>query len=385
MLKYARVLGLNSFINIDQEFYDDVNIITGRNGAGKTTLLKLLWYAISGNLERILPEMSFDEAVIRTDRFELELSCHKRTKSGETLVSARFSDDSAPKLEDTRHSKALRTSQMWEPLNQYVVSQGRGSLFFPTFRRIEGGFSIASPNSEVESPQLGARSYEWHLYRASMGGDGLHAALSELASTLSVRNHKFVSSISTSDIVNLLTSQYASVSSRTNELHRTFATDILERFNRRSQHSEAAEELLRYIAEEAVRIQEAQNRALQPFEVISNLVKELFLSKGIQLTRDLSLGDAASAIASSQLSAGEKQMLSFICYNAFSKQVPIFIDEPEISLHVDWQRRLFPTLLDQQSSNQFIVATHSPFVYSKYEDKEVRLLGDRGDQSNGDA
>ena len=51
----------------------------------------------------------------------------------------------------------------------------------------------------------------------------------------------------------------------------------------------------------------------------------------------------------------------------------IFIDEPELSLHADWQRQLFPILARQQSSNQFIVATHSPFIYSKYPDKEIEL------------
>lgn len=50
-------------------------------------------------------------------------------------------------------------------------------------------------------------------------------------------------------------------------------------------------------------------------------------------------------------------------------------DEPELSLHIDWQRRLFPTLLEQATSNQFFVATHSPFIYSKYPDKEF-LLGE---------
>ena len=40
-------------------------------------------------------------------------------------------------------------------------------------------------------------------------------------------------------------------------------------------------------------------------------------------------------------------MLSFLCYNAFSENTAIFIDEPELSLHVDWQRLLLPTLLEQ--------------------------------------
>ncbi|WP_404977927.1 AAA family ATPase [Agrobacterium tumefaciens] len=57
----------------------------------------------------------------------------------------------------------------------------------------------------------------------------------------------------------------------------------------------------------------------------------------------------------------------------------IFIDEPELSLHVDWQRQLFPLLLSQQQSNQFIIATHSPFIYSKYPDREVVVDPDRGD------
>ena len=53
-------------------------------------------------------------------------------------------------------------------------------------------------------------------------------------------------------------------------------------------------------------------------------------------------------------------MLSFLCYNAFYNNTPIFIDEPELSLHVDWQSLLLTTLLEQSTGNQFFVATHSP-------------------------
>ena len=72
-------------------------------------------------------------------------------------------------------------------------------------------------------------------------------------------------------------------------------------------------------------------------------------------------------------------MLSFLCYNAFSENAAIFIDEPELSLHVDWQRLLLPTLLEQGTGNQFFIATHSPFIYAKYPDKEIPLGDDRGD------
>ena len=72
-------------------------------------------------------------------------------------------------------------------------------------------------------------------------------------------------------------------------------------------------------------------------------------------------------------------MVSFLCYNAFNRQATIFIDEPETSLHVDWQRILFPKLMAQSSDNQFFVATHSPFIYTKYADKELVINPDHGD------
>jgi predicted ATP-dependent endonuclease of OLD family len=75
-------------------------------------------------------------------------------------------------------------------------------------------------------------------------------------------------------------------------------------------------------------------------------------------------------------------LLSFIAYNAFYSNAVVVIDEPELSLHVDWQRQLFPILLGQQATNQFVIATHSPFIYSKYPDKELQIDATRGDEEN---
>jgi predicted ATP-dependent endonuclease of OLD family len=71
--------------------------------------------------------------------------------------------------------------------------------------------------------------------------------------------------------------------------------------------------------------------------------------------------------------------LSFVCYNAFLKDAVVIIDEPEISLHPDWQRRLIPTLKSQNSANQFILTTHSPFIYSKFPEREICLSDDKGE------
>jgi predicted ATPase len=189
--------------------------------------------------------------------------------------------------------------------------------------------------------------------------------------------HRFVASISTEDLIRLLTSKYAEVSEKTNRLHMELSRFILQQVQPtvlldQSPADPAA--ALATIQDRAHHITQESEALLRPFTVLSELIAKVFQYKGIKLADPVTLGEAREAIVSEVLSAGEKQMLSFLCYNAFAHKSCIFIDEPEISLHVDWQRILFPVLQQQSTTNQFIVATHSPFIYTKYSDKELGSL-----------
>ncbi|MGB1204294.1 MAG: AAA family ATPase [Chitinophagales bacterium] len=104
---------------------------------------------------------------------------------------------------------------------------------------------------------------------------------------------------------------------------------------------------------------------------MSDIINSLFNDKSVQISENIILGDEKkTAIVAEKLSSGEQQVLGFLIYNAFSEKTVFFIDEPELSLHIDWQRQLLPKLMEQNSSNQFFIATHSPFIYSKFPDKE---------------
>ena len=72
------------------------------------------------------------------------------------------------------------------------------------------------------------------------------------------------------------------------------------------------------------------------------------------------------------LSSGERQIVTLI-YAAthMSKQQIVLIDEPEISLHVDWQRHLLQKMSEQLGERQIIVCTHSPVIGADYEDRVV--------------
>lgn len=54
-------------------------------------------------------------------------------------------------------------------------------------------------------------------------------------------------------------------------------------------------------------------------------------------------------------------------------------DEPEISLHIEWQRKILPAVKRLNPFAQIIAATHSPEVASKYKD----MLIDMKDVVNG--
>jgi predicted ATPase len=64
------------------------------------------------------------------------------------------------------------------------------------------------------------------------------------------------------------------------------------------------------------------------------------------------------------LSSGEKQMISlFGNLYLYEKEKVILIDEPELSLSIDWQRQLLVDFINAPTCVQLIAITHSPFVF----------------------
>ena len=375
-LKKVSIKGLNNKVDCDWDFHDDINIVTGINGCGKTTFLKMLWYAISGNVEQITPEIAFESFNLETTHFSLELN--NKSNNIEWTYSGNFADLQS----EERRVNGLfdiditgRSNNEIEKLNKLIVSNQTSSLFFPTFRRIEGGYSMTN-SRRVRRQRNG------EIITEIIEQDDIQEEFDSLSRRLSVLTHKFVCSISTHDVVSLLTSRYARASEKTNEYYLGFSTLINSQIegvkSDIEDNKEEALSILSKIQKEATAVNSKRDELLKPFEVLSELVAKIFQHKGIKLDA-VTLGESIDAIDSRMLSAGEKQMLSFLCYNTFYEDSVIFIDEPELSLHPDWQRRLFPNLMKQQASNQFIVATHSPFIYSKYEDKEITLSEEKGE------
>lgn len=352
----------------------DLAILTGRNGAGKTSVLKILWSIISGNILIGLDEVAFKRARVVTDEYDCTVH---RIGPRRCIVDLVMEDGSVERLEDDADDEFGEAAE--NKANQRLISLGR-SLFFPTFRRIEGGFTIA------RTKQVSFRNA---LARQARARGDLEQALQSLSVTLSNEPHLFVSAISTSDIVTLLLRQYATLSEQSNRSQATTSQEIIKMITKQRHaeqigRPEADRALIQEVLQRVTRMEEERKSIMTPWDEVRKLVEQVFKHIGIKFDARMSFGDAATAVDSDLLSAGEKQMLSFVCYNAFYHDSIIFIDEPELSLHPDWQRQLFSILQRQKSSNQFIVATHSPFIYAKYPEKEVGISTDRGDAAQED-
>lgn len=74
------------------------------------------------------------------------------------------------------------------------------------------------------------------------------------------------------------------------------------------------------------------------------------------------------------LSSGERQVVGLIyAASHMTSGRVVLIDEPEISLHIDWQRKLLPEMVKQLGEKQLIICTHSSVIASKYRDRMIKL------------
>ena len=130
-------------------------------------------------------------------------------------------------------------------------------------------------------------------------------------------------------------------------------------------------------------------RKLQVLEDIASRVHLLLASlngkfrhKKIRVDRDKGLvvvGEQGDSLAPDSLSSGEQHEL-VLHYDLLFRVAPntvVLLDEPELSLHLEWQSRFLSDLLAivRLSSFDAVVATHSPWIVGERDDLMVELGG----------
>lgn len=115
--------------------------------------------------------------------------------------------------------------------------------------------------------------------------------------------------------------------------------------------------------EEAARINE---RIRMLFETVDRLFAKT--GKTIRIdphTNHLIFLDDGEVIPLYKLSSGEKQLLLILLKVFLMEEQPyiLLMDEPEISLHIEWQYKLFEEIRHLNPHCQIITSTHSPSLF----------------------
>lgn len=124
----------------------------------------------------------------------------------------------------------------------------------------------------------------------------------------------------------------------------------------------------------------------EPKKKFQDLIDDLFSDTGKKIIRtenEIRFSQIGETLHPYQLSSGEKQMLVILLTVLIEDNLPyvLFMDEPEVSLHIEWQKRLIDLILDLNPNVQIILTTHSPAVIMNGWMDNVTEVSDITDQN----
>lgn len=124
---------------------------------------------------------------------------------------------------------------------------------------------------------------------------------------------------------------------------------------------------------------EEKKRIIQkPKTDFSNIISKMMLNKELRFNEAnqpefINKNEDLGKIDIRDLSSGEKQIFVIFAEVLLqNKRRFIFLaDEPELSLHIDWQEKLVRNIIDLNENCQLIFATHSPDLVSSHQNSVI--------------
>ncbi|KZB60092.1 hypothetical protein AUQ42_08250 [Thalassospira sp. MCCC 1A02491] len=145
--------------------------------------------------------------------------------------------------------------------------------------------------------------------------------------------------------------------------------------------------LLSIYVEDAEKKLSVFNDIKSKISVFTEILNSRFLDKYVQVNRECGFQvvsqKSGHEIALSKLSSGEQHQLVMLFELLFEikEDSLILIDEPEISLHVVWQKKFISDLMKIIEVNSFdvVIATHSPQLIGRWSNLAVELASVDGE------
>lgn len=366
MVKSFKVIGLWGHQDYElsdsliQQDSNNLNIITGSNGTGKTTILKLMWYMLSGHIRQAFAEINFKEAELISTTGEVKLikresrrpDKNPRDKSpipiGTTVVDVEIKGKHGDYVFSL---KAIPFNELYYFLNEEAPSSSTTSLFFPTFRRLEGGFSFGESNDSFKNESL-----------------KIIEGFRDFSKRMTHKNHRMIAFAEFDDVRSLVNEISSDIATKLRPSEDNFTKFLSDLSNGNGKGINTSQ-----ITTKLKELEDKREQLRRPLTILSKYIDDFFFEKSVRITEEFKLGTHLNAVDIEYLSAGEKNFLSFLVYSIVTPNGVMFIDEPELTLHMDWQRVLLPIMLEIAPKTQFFVATHAATIYSNYPNRDIWL------------
>lgn len=386
----AEIIGLAGKTQPTRISFDrHVNIIYGLNGSGKTSLLRILHSAMNMDAT-LLGNVPFTEATVRVHSlhynmdFTLQISKSdlslpqevERVRSSSTEI---VFDLGQPVFLGAAGKKSANWKRSPKTPNQ-KGEHGFLNRYLPT-SRLHVGADLRSHDRESRGP-LTEQSLDQYFAKA------VNALWVQYSSDV-VRAVRDAQEKGLADILKGVLAGSGSKAEQPDELdlERGYESTrkFLERQGSPSVLGTFSEFKTRFTRDKSVQkvvkdiyqIEQAIDRAVTPQRQLEELIRKMYSGN-----KKVSFGDKSidvenlngQQIGLAALSSGEKHLIQLLVECLLAKESSILIDEPEISIHVDWQRELVAAFRTLNPEAQFILATHSPEVMSDVSDERIFAL-----------
>lgn len=412
-VKRVTIKGLWGFKDIGITFFPDVTFLIGVNGSGKTTVVNLLAATLQVDfptLDRLpfkrvkvtLESDKKDTVFIEVEKTERDTSPYPDIKYSITLGNGKKTTFSLRELEDENQYRHHVVSSLHQ--KRSFMRGGLTGILNDIVK--VSWLSIHRTPSHLSKDD---RSYESTVdKKLEQQSRELGRFLSILDSKDKLETEKFQKSMFLSMLPSPPFDMFPS-HRRTDSLHdkkafeeilRSFNVSLsdemqveqffklVEKANAALKNGDLSAELLfaLYSAQRIHSVVKDWNKLLQkrheiykPREEYLSVVNGLLQGKTVEITEKneavAKLHHADKIIPLTELSSGEKQLLIILGEALLNQQQDwVYIaDEPELSLHVNWQSAVVNSLLSINSRVQLIFATHSPDIVADYGTRVVKM------------
>lgn len=441
-IKQLSATNVHGQYNYDLTFKQGINILYGQNGSGKTTILHILANAIQGDFRRFVA-LEFETIELTfSDETVLSIKQLNRVKKGRNLIHHHADISASLDGELLFEKKDICENRLrWQRDNENDTQDPLIQVdYFPAFRLLIDAFDNVQVERkqtlsdiaellqhtqnrpEHNDSRLQDQSQIVQNTRTVLGefvpyfefppASAIEGLLNDLlaqaiAQVNAVDREQFINIFTTIDDID--SNQNDSLASITPSQLKERIEELLAEYKKYPIHVEQAawekleaqllgseesrlSEFLPAFYRALKTIVEKQQQYLDTFDTLVADINSFLVDKeivfgetgdsGIRVQLCFEEKDKEQCISNfyHTLSSGERHILALIYAATQTKNTDVvLIDEPEISLHTSWQRRLLSVIQDKTKDTiQIIACTHSPEIGEYHLEQITNLGGDNG-------